>query len=129
MIQPVAESDKFAQLTFHLANEEESAQEMRRDSKSDSVVVDEETSTHYTGSYTVSSNGRMSFKNHLKKIVWSTRIGRNVPICILSCGGKNRYGDWIEGDVVQKRIELMFHFILEKMLAPEACNQRSLPIV
>ena len=129
VIQPVAESDNVAQATAHLGDDcqttgrqagqpiparlrirgirqhlsdaEESAQGMRRGSKADADVVDEEACTHYTGSYTVASN---------------------------SCGGKNRYVDWIEGDALQMRIELKFRFIRERMLAPEACNKRSLPM-
>jgi hypothetical protein len=127
-IQLVAESDYFAQTTAHpgddcktterlavdrvpiparlpirlqFSDEEKSAQEMRRGSKAEADVVDEEACTHYTGSYTVASN---------------------------SCGGKNRYEDWIEGDALQMRIELKFRFIRERMLAPEACNRRSLPM-
>ena len=127
-VQPVAESDNVAQATAHLGDDSqsterlavdrqpipaklpirqhlsdvESAQERRRGSKADADVVDEEACTHCTGSYTVASN---------------------------SCGGKNRYVDWIKGDALQMRIELKFRFIREKMLAPEASNNRSLPIV
>jgi hypothetical protein len=62
-----------------------------RASIADAEVVDEEACTHYTGNYT--SN---------------------------SCGEENRYVNWIEGDALRMRIELKFHLIRERMLAPEA---------
>ena len=59
-----------------------------RASIADAEGVDEEACTHYTGYYT--SN---------------------------SCGGKNRYVNWIEGDALRVRIELKFRLIHERMLA------------
>jgi hypothetical protein len=61
----------------------------------DAEVVDEEACTHYTGNYT--SN---------------------------SCGEETRYVNWIEGDALRMRIELKFRLIHERMLAPEASNNR-----
>ena len=66
-----------------------------RASKADAEVVDEEACTHYTGNYT--SN---------------------------SCGEETRYVNWIEGDALRMRIELKFRLIHERMLAPEASNNR-----
>jgi len=68
-----------------------------RASKADAEVVDEEACTHYTGNYT--SN---------------------------SCGEKSCYVNWIEGDALRMRIELKFRLIRERMLAPEASNNRRL---
>ena len=68
-----------------------------RASKADAEVVDEEACTHYTGNYT--SN---------------------------SCGEETRYVNWIEGDALRMRIELKFRLIRERMLAPEASNNRRL---
>jgi hypothetical protein len=60
-------------------------------------VVDQEACTQYTGYYT--SN---------------------------SCGEETRYLNWIEGDAMRMRIELKFRLIHERMLAPEASNNRRL---
>jgi hypothetical protein len=68
-----------------------------RASKADADVVDEEACTHYTGNY--ASN---------------------------SCGEETRYVNWIEGDALRMRIELKFRLIRERMLAPEASNNRRL---
>ena len=63
----------------------------------DAEVVDQEACKHYTGYYT--SN---------------------------SCGEETRYVNWIEGDALRMRIELKFRLIHERMLAPEASNNRRL---
>ena len=63
----------------------------------DAEVVDQEACKHYTGYYT--SN---------------------------SCGEETRYVNWIEGDAMRMRIELKFRLIHERMLAPEASNNRRL---
>jgi hypothetical protein len=68
-----------------------------RASIADAEVVDEEACTHYTGYYT--SN---------------------------SCGEKTRYVNWVEGDALRMRIEVKLRLIHERMLAPEASNNRRL---
>jgi hypothetical protein len=68
-----------------------------RASIADVEVVDQEECTHYTGYYT--SN---------------------------SCGEESCYVNWIEGDAMRMRIELKFRLIHERMLAPEASNNRRL---
>ena len=63
----------------------------------DAEVVDQEACKHYTGYYTSTS-----------------------------CGEETRYVNWIEGDAMRIRIELKFRLIHERMLAPEASNNRRL---
>ena len=69
----------------------------KRASIADVEVVDQVACTHYTGYYT--SN---------------------------SCGEESRYVNWIKGDAMRMRIELKFRLIHERMLAPEASNNRRL---